>query len=159
MFEFTKKAPLSDLQLTYSSTIGEGSVIVGNFSHLGNLLLSGHLIGDIFEEHPQLPGSTESTVVIGRSGFLEGDIHTSHAVIVGRIEGSVFASGRVEIYPGAIVLGDVTYGQLNVHPGAKVNGTLKCLLEDGILVQASEDQGNTEDVTMNVLPMVKAESQ
>ena len=156
MFEFTKKAPLSDLQLTYSSTIGEGSVIVGNFSHLGNLLLSGHLIGDIFEEHPQLP---ESTVVIGRSGFLEGDIHTSHAVIVGRIEGSVFASGRVEIYPGAIVLGDVTYGQLNVHPDAKVNGTLKCLLEDGILVQASEDQGNAEDVTMNVLPMVKAESQ
>jgi len=156
LFEFTKKAPLSDLQLTYSSTIGEGSVIVGNFSHLGNLLLSGHLIGDIFEEHPQLP---ESTVVIGRSGFLEGDIHTSHAVIVGRIEGSVFASGRVEIYPGAIVLGDVTYGQLNVHPDAKVNGTLKCLLEDGILVQASEDQGNAEDVTMNVLPMVKAESQ
>ena len=159
MFEFTKKAPLSDLQLTYSSTIGEGSVIVGNFSHLGNLLLSGHLIGDIFEEHPQLPASTESTVVIGRSGFLEGDIHTSHAVIVGRIEGSVFASGRVEIYPGAIVLGDVTYGQLNVHPDAKINGTLKCLLEDDILPQASEAQGNTEDVTMNVLPMVKAESQ
>jgi len=46
-----------------------------------------------------------------------------------------------------------------VHPDAKVNGTLKCLLEDSVLLQASEAQGNTEDVTLNVLPMVKAESQ
>ena len=159
MFEFTKKAPLSDLQLTYSSTIGEGSVIVGNFSHSGNLLLSGHLIGDIFEGQSELPASSGSTLVVGRSGFLEGDVHTSHAVVVGRIEGSVFASGRVEIYPGATVLGDVTYGQINVHPDAKVNGTLKCLLEDSILLQTTETQGNAEDIMMNVLPMVKAESQ
>jgi cytoskeletal protein CcmA (bactofilin family) len=100
-------------------------------------------------------GSHEGhTAVVGKAGFLEGNIYSSHAIIIGRIEGSVYAKGRVEIYPGAVVNGDVTYSQINVHPDAKVNGNLKCLLSDA----SAQLAGEQKDADLkNVLPIKKAE--
>lgn len=155
MFEFSKKGPMADTQLTYASMVGSGSTVKGNFTHRGNMLLSGHLVGDIHQDE-ESSGSTDGyTAVVGKSGFLEGNIHSAHAIIIGRIEGSVYAKGRVEIYPGAIVNGDVTYSQINVHPDAKVNGNLKCLLSD-LTDHLINEQGSDESLN-NVLPMTKAD--
>lgn len=155
MFEFSKKGPMADTQLTYASMVGTGSTVKGNFTHRGNMLLSGHLVGDIHQDE-ESSGSTDGyTAVVGKSGFLEGNIHSAHAIIIGRIEGSVYAKGRVEIYPGAIVNGDVTYSQINVHPDAKVNGNLKCLLSD-LTDHLINEQGSDESLN-NVLPMTKAD--
>lgn len=155
MFEFSKKGPMADTQLTYASMVGSGSTVKGNFTHRGNMLLSGHLVGDIHQDE-ESSGSTDGyTAVVGKSGFLEGNIHSAHAIIIGRIEGSVYAKGRVEIYPGAIVNGDVTYSQINVHPDAKVNGNLKCLLSD--LTDHLIDEQVSDESLNNVLPMTKAD--
>jgi cytoskeletal protein CcmA (bactofilin family) len=155
MFEFSKKNnPLADTELSYLTTIGAGSLVRGNFTHSGNMLLLGHLIGEIAPAEDDKLASAY-TAVIGKTGFLEGNIYSSHAIIVGRIEGSVLAKGRVEIYPGAEVFGDVTYSQINIHPDAKVNGNLKCLLPDGT------PQANLplayEGIPNNVVPLAKAE--
>lgn len=155
MFEFSKKGPMADTQLTYASMVGSGSTVKGDFTHRGNMLLSGHLVGDIHQDE-ESSGSTDGyTAVVGKSGFLEGNIHSAHAIIIGRIEGSVYAKGRVEIYPGAIVNGDVTYSQINVHPDAKVNGNLKCLLSD--LTDHLTDEHGSDESLNNVLPMTKAD--
>lgn len=145
---------MADTQLSYASTIGSGSTITGNFTHRGNVLLSGHLIGDIHQEEDSAGSHEGSIAVVGKTGFLEGNIYSSHAIIIGRIEGSVYAKGRVEIYPGAIVNGDVTYSQINVHPDAKVNGNLKCLLSDA---STNLDDEQTDAGLNNVLPIKKAD--
>jgi cytoskeletal protein CcmA (bactofilin family) len=155
MFEFSKKGPMADTQLSYASTIGGGSKIKGDVTHRGNMLLSGHLVGDIYQDEDSAGSKEGYTAVVGKTGFLEGNIHSAHAIIIGRIEGSVYAKGRVEIYPGAIVNGDVTYSQINVHPDAKVNGNLKCLLSDAA-DQLVLDQELDEPLN-NVLPMQKAD--
>jgi cytoskeletal protein CcmA (bactofilin family) len=155
MFEFSKKGPMADTQLTYASTIGGGSTIQGNFTHRGNVLLSGHLVGDIHQDEESSGSKEGYTSVVDKSGFLEGNIHSAHAIIIGRIEGSVYARGRVEIYPGAVVNGDVTYSQINVHPDAKVNGNLKCLLSDALDQLAGEQEG--DEPLNNVLPMQKTD--
>ena len=155
MFEFSKKGPMADTQLTYASTIGSGSTVKGDFTHRGNMLLSGHLVGDIHQDEESAGSNEGYTSVVGKSGFLEGNIHSAHAIIIGRIEGSVYAKGRVEIYPGAIVNGDVTYSQINVHPDAKVNGNLKCLLSD--LADNLQDGHEDDQSLNNVLPMTKAD--
>ena len=155
MFEFSKKGPMADTQLTYASTIGSGSTIQGNFTHRGNMLLSGHLVGDIHQDEESSGSKEGYTAVVGKSGFLEGNVHSAHAIIIGRIEGSVYATGRVEIYPDAIVNGDVTYSQINVHPDAKVNGNLKCLLSD---ITDNLQDGREDDQSLNnVLPMTKVD--
>ena len=155
MFEFSKKGPMADTQLTYQTTVGTGSSVTGNFTHRGNMLLSGHLVGDIHQDDTAPDAASGFTAVIGKTGFLEGDIHSAHAIIIGRINGSVLAKGRVEVYPGAVVCGDITYTQINVHPDAKVNGNLKCLLPDTLHVAASVTEG--DDVASNVVLMTKAE--
>jgi cytoskeletal protein CcmA (bactofilin family) len=155
MFEFSKKGPMADTQLSYASMIGSGSSVKGDFTHRGNMLLSGHLVGDIHQDEESSGSKEGYTAVVGKSGFLEGNIHSAHAIIIGRIEGSVYAKGRVEIYPGAIVNGDVTYSQINVHPDAKVNGNLKCLLSD--LADNLIDDHESEESLNNVLPMTKAD--
>ena len=155
MFEFSKKGPMADTQLTYASTIGSGSTVKGDFTHRGNMLLSGHLVGDIHQDEESAGSNEGYTSVVGKSGFLEGNIHSAHAIIIGRIEGSVYAKGRVEIYPGAIVNGDVTYSQINVHPDAKVNGNLKCLLS--ALADNLQDGHEDDQSLNNVLPMTKVD--
>jgi len=155
MFEFSKKGPMADTQLTYQTTVGTGSSVTGNFTHRGNMLLSGHLVGDIHQDDTAPDAASGFTAVIGKTGFLEGDIHSAHAIIIGRINGSVLAKGRVEVYPGAVVCGDITYTQINVHPDAKVNGNLKCLLPDTLHLAASVSEG--DDVASNVVLMTKAE--
>lgn len=156
MFEFSKKGPMADSQLTYLTTIGAGSKVVGNFTHRGNMLLSGHLVGDIHQDENGPEAENGYTAVIGKTGFLEGDIHSAHAIIIGRINGSVLAKGRVEVYPGAVVCGDITYSQINVHPDAKVNGNLKCLLPDSLKITSSTS--DFEDLNNNVVPLTKSES-
>lgn len=155
MFEFSKKGPMADTQLTYSTTVGAGSSVTGNFTHRGNMLLLGHLVGDIHQDETASEAANGFTVVIGRTGFLEGDIHSAHAIIIGRINGSVLAKGRVEVYPGAVVCGDITYSQINVHPDAKVNGNLKCLLPDAINTLGTLT--DSDDLANNVVPMTKVE--
>lgn len=156
MFEFSKKGPMADTQLTYLTTIGPGSKVTGNFTHRGNMLLSGHLVGDIHQDDNGPDAVNGYTAVIGRTGFLEGDIHSNHAIIIGCINGSVLAKGRVEVYPGAVVCGDITYSQINVHPDAKVNGNLKCLLPDSL--NTTSTKSDFEDLTNNVVPLTKSES-
>ena len=156
MFEFSKKGPMADTQLTYVTTVGAGSSVKGNFTHRGNMLLLGHLCGDIHQDEESPEAKDGCTAVIGKTGHLEGDIHSAHAIIIGCIEGSVYAKGRVEVYPGAVVRGDITYSQINVHPDAKVNGNLKCLLSDE-LKSAADPKNADGKVESNVLPMSKAE--
>ena len=81
MFEFTKKGPMADTQLAYSTTVGVGSSVVGNFRHRGNMLLSGHLLGDIYQDEDAPESADGFTAVIGKTGFLEGDIYSAHAII------------------------------------------------------------------------------
>ena len=157
MFEFSKKGPIADVQLTYSTTVGPGSMVTGNFTHKGNMLLSGHLVGDIHQDEDGPDATHGYTAVIGRTGFLEGNIYSAHAIIIGRISGSVFAKGRVEIYPGAVVFGDITYSQINVHPDAKVNGNLKCLLPDVTdTANTATTSSDLDDFADNVVPMTKS---
>jgi cytoskeletal protein CcmA (bactofilin family) len=119
------------------------------------MLLSGHLVGDIHQDDTAPDAANGFTAVIGKTGFLEGDIYSAHAIIIGRINGSVLANGRVEVYPGAVVCGDITYSQINVHPDAKVKGNHKCQLSDTL--NASKTATQADDLTSNVVLLTKAE--
>ena len=52
--------------------------------------------------------------------------------------------------------GDITYSQINVHPDARVDGNLKCLLSES-LDQAGQPQNLGLEKSSNVLPMTKVE--
>jgi cytoskeletal protein CcmA (bactofilin family) len=68
------------------------------------------------------PAHRAGTLIVGAGGFVVGNVEAKDVVIAGQIQGNVFATGRVEIEPGASVIGDVRAGTLSLREGATVHG-------------------------------------
>ena len=69
------------------------------------------------------------SLTIGSQGAVVGNIDATDVVVAGLVQGSIHASGRVEIDRGARVRGDVHARVLLMREGASING--KFLIESG----------------------------
>lgn len=108
-------------KMVFANEIGAGSSILGNLEGAGNYIVAGTVFGNISEA-----SSTDATLVIDRDGYIQGDIQYSNLIVIGAVEGSIEVSGYIEVYPSAVIRGDIKYKQLNIHPDAKVNGRITC---------------------------------
>ena len=76
----------------------------------------------------RLDGQVKGTVIAQESLFLgenakvEGQIEGNHVVISGRFDGVIFAKGRVEIQPKAVVTGEIHTPCLVIEPGGIFDG-------------------------------------
>jgi cytoskeletal protein CcmA (bactofilin family) len=107
--------------IKYANEIGAGSSILGNLQGVGNYKIAGGLLGNISEA-----SSAGATLVIDQDGYIQGDIEYSNLIVIGTVEGSIDVSDRIEVYPSAVIRGNIKYKQLNIHPDAKVNGRITC---------------------------------
>ena len=84
-----------------------------------SLRLDGTVVGHI-EAHSDLP----ITVVIGKSGVVQGDVRAHRIIVAGKVTGNIHALERIELHSSALVQGDIKYGSLAVEHGARVLGLL-----------------------------------
>lgn len=116
MFGRSKEAkPLNRID----SLIGAGTKIDGNISFSGGLRIDGEVHGSITVEKDQL-----GTLVISERARVEGEVVVSHLMVNGTIIGPVRVKDVLELQPCARVTGDVEYMQLEMQPGAVVQGRL-----------------------------------
>jgi cytoskeletal protein CcmA (bactofilin family) len=99
--------------------IGAGTVIEGNVTFTGGLRVDGHIKGNIAASVDQ-PG----TLVLSEHAQVDGEIHVSHAVVNGKVNGPIHAMEYVELQGKAMVTGEVRYKALEMHLGAVVQGRL-----------------------------------
>ncbi|QWD97250.1 polymer-forming cytoskeletal protein [Polynucleobacter sp. MG-6-Vaara-E2] len=118
---FDSKKPIN-YHLSFSNEIGAGSKVLGNLEGKGNFRVAGHFVGNISEVK-----DSASTLVIDKEGLLTGDLHYSNLIVAGTIEGSITVDEKMEVYPTAVIRGDIRYKTLDIHPDAKVNGLLSCV--------------------------------
>jgi cytoskeletal protein CcmA (bactofilin family) len=64
------------------------------------------------------------TLVIGDEGVIEGDIRVSHLIVYGRVLGSVYATGLVDLRSKAQIAGDVHYSLIEMQAGTSIEGVL-----------------------------------
>lgn len=100
--------------------IGPGTSIRGPVAFSGGLRLDGEVDGDLVA----LPGSP-SVVAIGPEGRLRGAIRASRVLVNGFVSGSIVATDRLELLPGARVSGELRYAALEIHPGAVIDATAR----------------------------------
>ena len=112
-----KKSHLPQKQI--DSLIGSSTTINGDLDFEGGLRVDGRVRGHI---HGSDAGT--STLVVGESGRVDGEIRASHIVVHGKIDGPVVATEYLELLATAQVRGDVTYKTLEMHVGAVVDGRL-----------------------------------
>lgn len=101
------------------SLIGAGTRIDGNIRFSGGLRIDGEVHGSILVDEDQL-----GTLVISEHARVEGEVVVSHLMVNGTIVGPVRVKEVLELQPCARVTGDVEYMQLEMQPGAVVQGRL-----------------------------------
>lgn len=72
---------------------------------------------------------SRETLILGEHAVVEGEIQGNVVTVEGRFEGTIRASGRVEIQPKAIVRGEVYSSCVIFEPGAAFDG--KCHIPCG----------------------------
>ena len=101
------------------SLIGAGTKISGSVSFVGGLRVDGEILGDVVAS-----GDEASTLVISEPGHITGEIHVSHLVVNGTIDGPVHASEFMELQAKSRITGDVHYSRLEMHLDAVIEGRL-----------------------------------
>ncbi len=73
---------------------------------------------------------SESIVVIGKNGNLQGELQADKIVVNGYFEGQLEANS-LEILAGGVVNGDISTQKISIENGGRFNGTSK-IKEDTI---------------------------
>jgi cytoskeletal protein CcmA (bactofilin family) len=96
--------------------LGQGSEIQGNVKCNGDMRIDGTLIGSI---------KCNGKVVVGASGIIVGDLYSTNADILGKIEGNLQINEMLLLKSTANILGDIATGKLSVEAGANFSGACK----------------------------------
>ena len=93
--------------------ISKGTVIQGNIVADGDLFIEGTVRGDV---------TTKTTLIVGPTCIIEGNILAEHAEVAGQVKGTVQATGLLVIKSSSMIDGDVLTKNLNVESGSTFNG-------------------------------------
>jgi cytoskeletal protein CcmA (bactofilin family) len=114
---FRKNA--NKLQNRIDSLIGASTKIEGNVTFAGGLRVDGEIKGNVVAS-----GAEPSTLVVSEQARIDGEIHVSHLVVNGAVNGPVHSAEFLELQAHSRVKGDVHYNTLEMHLGAVVEGRL-----------------------------------
>jgi cytoskeletal protein CcmA (bactofilin family) len=96
------------------ATIGRSLVIKGEISGSEALYVDGRIEGKI-----SLPNNR---VTIGRNGIVQANIVAAEVVVMGKVNGNIECSDRIDIRSEGSVTGDVSTIRISVEDGAVLKG-------------------------------------
>jgi len=103
------------------ATIGKTLVIKGEITGSEALYIDGRVEGKIV-----MP---ESRVTIGRNGKVDASIQARELVVMGKVNGNIQCSDRVDIRAEGAVAGDIVTARITVEDGAALKGGIQVLAE------------------------------
>ena len=101
-----------------NTLIGKTTTIKGDLHFTGVLKIDGVIQGNLISD------SDDSVLILDDEGRIEGEVHVPNMIVNGSINGNVFASEKIDLYPQAKITGDVHYNLLEMEVGAEVNGRM-----------------------------------
>jgi cytoskeletal protein CcmA (bactofilin family) len=116
----------TDQQAAISTILGNDCKFTGDVEAKGTIRIDGEFDGKII--------STDS-VIVGNSGIVKGELHASHAMVSGTVEGNIFAKKKVELQSGSRLIGDVESMSLVIEDGVFFEGKSKMRKEGEAFVQ------------------------
>ncbi len=103
-----------------STFLGSDASIDGTVEFHGAIRLDGNVKGKI--------KSDGGTVIVGEKAVVDAKITVGVAIIMGRVNGTIDAQDRIEIYPPGRVIGDIQAPVITVDEGGIFNGN--CIMKD-----------------------------
>jgi cytoskeletal protein CcmA (bactofilin family) len=99
------------------ATIGRSIVIKGEVSGAEALYIDGRIEGSIH--------LADQRVTIGRNGVVAASIHAREVVVMGKVEGNVNCTERVDVRAEGALTGDVVSPRISVEDGAIIKGSIQ----------------------------------
>ena len=115
------------------ATIGKTLVIKGEVSGSEALFIDGRIEGSV--------SFPDSRVTIGRNGSVAASVHAKELVIMGKVEGNVECSDRLDIRAEGSLTGDVITQRISVEEGAIMKGGIEVRTPEK---KAQQNQGKQE---------------
>ena len=94
--------------------MGEDTVFNGSLTFDGSVRIDGKFEGKVI---------TEDTLIVGETGHLVAEISAGIIICMGRVEGTVTASKKIEIHSTSKVIGNVQSPALYIELGGVMDGT------------------------------------
>jgi cytoskeletal protein CcmA (bactofilin family) len=96
-----------------TAILDQGAKFEGKLSFEGAVQIGGEFRGEIF---------TKDTLIVNEGAFVYAEIEAETIIISGKVEGNLFARGRVIMYPPASFKGTVTSPSLRIDEGVVFEG-------------------------------------
>lgn len=113
-----------------ANVISKGTRIQGDVFCEGDLRIDGIVTGKIY---------SKSKVMVGKGGFVDGNIECVQAEIYGKVKGSLTVQDHLFLRAEAKMDGDVLTSHLEMEPTVKFNG--KCTMQDKVTLSAPPSGG------------------
>ena len=113
--------------------IGEGSSFSGTLRADGTVLVNGTYEGGL---------QTAESVIVGKSGVVNGDLLANTVTVEGRVKGNVTARDRVELRTGSRLEGDVHARSFMIEDGVFFQGN--CMMGEPVLEDLPEQRKVSE---------------
>ena len=103
--------------------IAEQCTLEGDLTTQNSIKVDGRIQGTL---------RAEGRAIIGETGVVKGDVHAADLLVLGRLEGNVFAQ-RLHLQATANIHGNITTESLQVDQGARYHGSVS-MKDDGATV-------------------------
>lgn len=98
------------------AVIGSSIAIKGSLSGGEDLLIEGRVEGKI--------ELTQHTVTIGTSGRIKADVRGRNVIVMGEVEGDLFASEQIVLRQSCTVQGNLAAPRVSLEDGANFKGSI-----------------------------------
>jgi cytoskeletal protein CcmA (bactofilin family) len=133
MFNKEKNLSFSEKSTPGSATlISSGTVLRGNIKSDSDLRIDGTIHGNV---------SSSAKIVVGPSGYVEGNIEGVNADVTGKVKGNISVKELLQLREKSNVDGNIIAAKLQVDPAAAFNGKCQMGAQAGSVVLM-----NTPDV-------------
>ncbi len=99
-----------------TNIIGKGITIRGSLTGAGDLVIEGHVEGQV---------ALKNRLTIETSGVVEAEIRADELTINGTASGNIEAQTKVSINQSAKVAGDIKAARVVIEEGAVFNGSIE----------------------------------
>jgi cytoskeletal protein CcmA (bactofilin family) len=106
-----------DRESEQMANIGKSITIKGDLTGNEDLVIEGTVEGKV-----SLP---DNQLTVGANGTVTAEIAAKAVVVIGKVDGDVKGTERIEIQATGVVQGDVTAPRLVVAEGAVLNGSIQ----------------------------------
>ncbi len=135
MFNKEKTSMIERVAASNATMISAGTTLNGDLSSDNDLRIDGTIHGNV---------SSTAKIIIGATGYVEGNIDGQQADINGKVEGNINASDLLQLRGECNVQGNISAGKLQIEPTATFNGKCQMGTVANIVKMSSADVSAAE---------------